>query len=218
MTQGGIEVLVYLMGATPAIIVQLLTFVVLVLFLLVFGRQLYATAIGTLPSITDKKHALKLVGDVQSELSRYILAVSIINLFLGLITGVVLWYLTLEDAFLWGALVGLLNFAPYVGPLISLVVLTLAGIVQFGLELSSCIPALVYFVLNLIEAQFVTPLVLGRHMRLNPLILILWIVIWGWLWGFAGVLLAVPMLVCLKLAAKHFHVLQGWVDLIESEG
>ena len=215
--QGGIDLLVYLMSATPAIIVQLLTFVVLVLFLLVFGRQVYATAIGNLPSITDKKHALKLVGDVQSELSRYILAISVINFFLGAITGTVLWYLTVEDAFLWGALVGLLNYAPYVGPMISLVMLTLAGIVQFGLELSSCIPALVYFVLNLIEAQFVTPLILGRHMRLNPLVLIVWIVIWGWLWGFAGVLLAVPMLVCLKLSAEHFQVLSGWVSLIESE-
>ena len=217
LEQGGIDLLVYLISATPAIIVQLLTFVVLVLFLLIFGRQVYATAITTLPSITDKKQALKLVGDVQNELSRYILAISIINFFLGAITGTVLWYMTVEDAFLWGALIGLLNYAPYVGPLISLVVLSLAGIVQFGLALTSFIPALVYFGLNLIEAQFVTPLILGRHMRLNPLVLIVWIVIWGWLWGFAGVLLAVPMLVCLKLSAEHFQVLSGWVSLIESE-
>jgi predicted PurR-regulated permease PerM len=149
-------------------------------------------------------------------LSRYIVTVTIINTGLGIVTASVFWMLGVDDALLWGALVGLLNFAPYVGPFIALIILCLAGVTQYGMELVSLVPAAVYFGINLLEAQFITPTVLGRHMRLNPLILILWILVWGWLWGPVGVLLAVPLLVCIKLAAGQLNIMTDWIKLIET--
>jgi len=214
--QGGIEAIVSMLGATPKVVAQLMTFVILVLFLLIFGPRLYDSFIDIFPMIRDKRRATVLVGRVQKELSRYIVTVSIINTLLGLATATALWFIGVEDAMLWGALVGLLNFAPYVGPLLGIAILSVAGITQYGLSYSSLLPAAVYFGLNLVESQFVTPTVLGRHMRLNPLVLILWLLVWGWLWGPAGVLLAVPLLVCLKLAAGQLHVLEHWVALIET--
>ncbi|MBN7796539.1 AI-2E family transporter [Parahaliea mediterranea] len=216
LLQGSLELVISVVGAAPLLLVQLLTFVILVLFQLIFGQRLWQGAIEIFPRVRDKRQAGLVVARVQRELSRYILTVSLINTALGVTTAAALWLLGVDDALLWGALVGLLNFAPYVGPLVALCVLGLAGLVQYGLEATALLPALVYFLINMAEAQFVTPLVLGRNMRLNPLVLVLWLIVWGWLWGAAGVLLAVPLLVCLKLAAQQLDILQYWVRLIET--
>ncbi len=214
--QGGMELLVSVLSATPLVIGQFLTFVILVLFLLIFGPGLYSSCMQFLPRIKDRKRAVVLVNRIQQELSRYILTVSLINAGLGIVTGIILGLMGFEDAMLWGTLVGLLNFAPYIGPLISFCILSVAGVVQYGWDMAALLPVAVYFGINLCEAQFVTPLVLGRNMRLNPLMLILWLMLWGWLWGAVGVLLAVPLLVCLKLAAAQLNILPSWVQLVET--
>lgn len=216
--QGSVELMVQLLGATPVVLAQFLTFVILVLFMLVFGPLLYTNFITVFPQVRDKQAANELLADVQHELSRYILTVSAINTVLGVVTGFALWAMGVEDALLWGVMVGLLNFAPYVGPIIGMAILCLAGVVQYGPVLLALMPVLIYFSINLLEAQFITPMVLGRNMRLNPLILMLWLIMWGWVWGVVGVLIAVPLLVCLKLAADRLNVFTHWVKLIETPG
>ncbi len=214
--EGGLEMLVSMLAAAPLIIAQLVTCIILTLFLLVFGPRLFETFVSNFPQVRDKRRTISLVGAMQRELSRYIVTMSLINAGLGLTTALVLWLLGMDDPLLWGVMVGLLNFAPYIGPLVSLAVLSLAGIAQYGLEWMALLPAVVYFSINMFEAQLVTPLVLGRNMRLNPLIIIIWLMIWGWLWGAVGVLLAVPLLVCLKLAAAQLNVLDNWIRLVET--
>jgi predicted PurR-regulated permease PerM len=214
--QGGIEKIISILGATPVVIAQFMTFIILVLFLLSFGPRLYDSYMDIFPSEKNKRRPIVLIAKLQKELSRYIVTVTIINTGLGMVTASVFWMLGVDDALLWGALVGLLNFAPYIGPFIALIILCLAGVTQYGMELVSLVPAAVYFGINMLEAQFITPTVLGRHMRLNPLILILWLLIWGWLWGPAGVLLAVPLLVCIKLTAGQLNIMTKWIKLIET--
>ncbi|WP_304641755.1 AI-2E family transporter [Pseudomonas sp.] len=214
--QGGMELAISMLGATPLVLAQLLTTVILIIFLLVFGPNLFAAFVDHFPSRREKRQTIALVRTIQRELSRYILTVSAINACLGIVTGLALWALGVEDAALWGAVVGLANFAPYVGPILSMAMLALAGLVQYGPEPVALLPVAVYFFINLIEAQFVTPMVLGHNMRLNPLVIMVWLLLWGWLWGAAGVLLAVPLLVCLKLACDQLHILSDWVRIIET--
>jgi predicted PurR-regulated permease PerM len=214
--QGGVEVLLSLLGAAPFIVTQIGIWLILVLFLLIFGPGLYDDAINLMPMIRDKRRASLLVGRLRQELSRYILTVTLINAGFGLVVGCVLWLLGVEDAVLWGALVALLNYAPYVGPAIVLGVLGIAGVAQYGLVWHALMPPAVYLGINLVESQYLTPTLLGQNMRLNPLVLIIWLVIWGWLWGTVGALLAVPLLVCMKLVASQLNVLTHWVELTES--
>jgi predicted PurR-regulated permease PerM len=216
LMQGGLELTISLVAAIPGIVAQFLVGVILSMFLLIFGPRLYESFLETLPQVKDKEKALQLVGRVQSELSHYIFTVSAINLALGVTVAGALWLLGVDDALLWGAMVGLLNFAPYVGPLIALCVLAMAGMVQYGLELAALLPAVVYFLINMVEAQFVTPTVLGQRMQLNPLVVMVWLILWGWLWGGGGVLLAVPLLVCIKLAAEESGLLSPWLKLVET--
>lgn len=216
LAQGGLEVLMSMLAAAPGVLAQFVVGVILALFLLVFGPRLYESFIEVLPQVKDKRRATLLIARVQRELSRYILTVSAINGALGMVTAAALWLLGVNDALLWGALVALLNFAPYIGPLIGVCVLTLAGTVQYGVELAALMPALVYFSINMVEAQFVTPTVLGQRMQLNPLVVMVWLILWGWLWGGGGVLLAVPLLVCIKLAAEQMDIMAPWVKLVET--
>lgn len=215
--RGGIEILVAVLGAAPVVVAQFALWLILVLFLLIFGPGLYDSAIENSPLVRDKRRATIIVGRVRRALSRYIVTVTVINAGLGAVTAAALWLLGVEDALLWGALVGLLNYAPYVGPIVAMCMLAIAGAVQYGLDITCLVPATVFFVINLIEAQLITPTILGHHMRLNPLVLILWLVIWGWLWGAVGVLLAVPLLVCLKLVASQLDVLTNWIKIIETK-
>lgn len=216
LTRGGIELGLYVFAAAPLLLAQLITCLTLTIFLLVFGPHLFEAAITHLPQVSDKAGARALVGTVQLELSRFILSLSVINALLGLTVAGALTLIGMEDALLWGVLVGVLNFAPYIGTLIGMTVLTLAGLAQFGATPEALLPVLVYFVINGIEAQFITPTVMGQHMRLNPLVLMIWLIFWGWLWGMVGVLLAVPLLVCIKLAASQLHVPNHWVRVIET--
>ena len=216
LKQSGIEALITMLGTAPMLVAQVLTAAMLTLFLLIFGSGLFATGARVFLSDRERARSLKLMSSVQDELSRYILTVSIINTGLGIVVAGALFFLGVEDALLWGALVAVLNFAPYVGPLIGVMILSLAGVVQYGIAPAALLPALVYFSINMLEAQIVTPLILGRNMRLNPLIIIVWLVIWGWLWGTMGVLLAVPMLVCIKIAAGQTRLMNHWLELIEA--
>jgi predicted PurR-regulated permease PerM len=216
VTQGGIDIIISILMATPMALAQFMTFLILVIFLLIFSPGLYASYLKHFNFKADNRSSVTLIGKLQKELSRYIITVTIINAGLGITVAVIFWIMGVNDALLWGVLVGLLNFAPYLGSIMALIILSLAGVTQYGTEAAALVPVAVYFAVNLLESQFITPTVLGRHMQLNPLILILWLLIWGWLWGAVGVLVAVPLLVCIKLAAGQLNVLNKWVKLIES--
>ncbi|NEL80232.1 MAG: AI-2E family transporter, partial [Xanthomonas perforans] len=121
----------------------------------------------------------------------------------------------LPEALLWGTVVALLNFAPYVGPLIGVMLMLLMGFVEFRTTLSAMLPAILYLALHTIEGQVVTPIVLGRRMAISPLMLILALMLFGWLWGMVGLLLAVPLLVCIKMVLSRVEGMQRWARLLE---
>ena len=93
--------------------------------------------------------------------------------------------------------------------------LAMIGLSQFPSLGAAALPAAGYLGLHLIEGQFLTPLALGHTIKLNPLAIILWLMIWGWMWGIVGLLLAVPMLVCLKVICNRVEGLQGWATMLE---
>lgn len=215
--QSGIDMGLTLFSNAPFLLAQIMACVVLIFFLLVFGPNLFHVFIRDFPVVTDKRRALVLVDQIQRELSAYIVTISIINTCLGLATAGAFYYLKIEDALLWGALVALMNFVPYLGGIASSMVLLVVGVVQFGVTSSAFLPAGVFLLLNIFESQLITPAVLGRSMQLNPLIIIVWIAITGWLWGVIGVLLAVPILMCVKIILENLGVFDHWITLLESK-
>ena len=210
------ELLLEALGAAPVLLAQLLVSIILILFLLIFGPSLFNAFVEELPTKEKREKAVNLVSMTQAQLSRYIITVSGINSGLGLSTAVVLYFIGLEDALLWGVMVGILNFIPYVGSVLGVLILTLAGTVQYGVNVSVLMPVGAYLALNMLESQLITPTVLGRNMLINPLVIMLWLLICGWLWGLMGILLSVPLLVCIKLALSELGLWKSWLRVIES--
>uniref|UniRef100_UPI003F4D88DB AI-2E family transporter n=1 Tax=Lysobacter firmicutimachus TaxID=1792846 RepID=UPI003F4D88DB len=203
--------------ATPKYLAQVLAVILLTFFFMVYGETLQRNAIALLPGPQQKKLTIDILHSIEREISRYVLTISLINTGLGLALAGVLYALgvPLPESLLWGTMAAILNFAPFVGPLIGIVIMLLMGFVAFDELWPSLLPAGVYLLLHTIESQAVTPIVLGRRMRLSPLVLILALMLFGWLWGIVGLLLAVPLLVCVKLVLARIDGLEGWSRLLE---
>ncbi|SEL51073.1 Predicted PurR-regulated permease PerM [Pseudoxanthomonas sp. GM95] len=202
---------------TPRMVASVLAVVLLTFFFMVYGETLQRHAIALLPRRQQQKLTFGILHSIERSVSRYVLTISIINFVVGMLFAGALYLMELPvaDALLWGTLVALLNFAPYVGPLIGMVMMLVVGLTTFDDGLQSLLPAAIYLGLHTLEGQLVTPIVLGRQMRLSPLILILALMVFGSLWGIIGLLLAVPMLVCIKLVLAKVQGMEGWARLME---
>jgi predicted PurR-regulated permease PerM len=204
--------------STPRAIASVLAVVLLTFFFMVYGGPLQRNAIALLPSRQQKKLTVEILQSIETEISRYVLTISVINLMMGLVfAGILHFALALppDEALLWGTMAALLNFAPYVGPLIGMIIMLLMGFVSYDEPWQSVLPAVIYLGLHTLEGQIVTPIVLGRRMALSPLVLILALMVFGWLWGIVGLLLAVPLLVCVKLVLARVEGFEGWARLLE---
>lgn len=201
---------------TPRMLASVLAVVLLTFFFMVYGENLQRNAIALLHSRQQKKLTVDILQSIEDELSRYVLTISVINVIVGLVFAGALQYLglSLPEALLWGTMAALLNYAPYVGPLIGIAVMLLIGMTEFD-GVKALLPAGIYLLLHTLEGQIVTPIVLGQRMRLSPLVLILGLMVFGSLWGIIGLLLAVPLLVCVKLILERTEGMEGWARLLE---
>lgn len=203
--------------ATPRRVASVLAVVLLTFFFMVYGQQLQRNAIALLPTRQQKKLTVEILTSIERAISRYVLTITVINMCLGLaLSGALYWLgVPMQEALLWGTMAAILNFAPYVGPLIGIIIMLLMGFVAFDDLWPSLLPAGIYLALHTLEGQIVTPIILGHSMRLSPLVLILALMVFGWLWGIIGLLLAVPLLVCVKLVLARIEGLTGWARLLE---
>lgn len=202
---------------TPRMIASVLAVVLLTLFFMIYGANLQRKVLALLPGRQQKKLTVDILQSMEREMSRYVLTITIINTLLGLaFAGMLVWLgLAIPEALMWGTLAALLNYAPYVGPLIGIMAMLLMGFVHFDTPLEALLPSAIYLLLHTLEGQFVTPILLGRRMALSPLVLILGLMVFGWLWGIIGLLLAVPLLACTKVVLERVDGLGPWARLLE---
>lgn len=203
--------------ATPRMIAAVLAVVLLTFFFMVFGENLQRNALALLPTRQQKRVTVDILNSIEREISRYVLTISVINFAVGMALAGILYLLQvpLAEALLWGTMAAVLNYAPYVGPMIGIIIMLLMGFVAFDDPWKSLLPAGIYLGLHTLEGQIITPIVLGRQMRLSPLVLILALMLFGWLWGIIGLLLAVPLLVCVKIVLARIEGMDGWARLLE---
>ena len=204
--------------ATPRVVASVLAVVLLTFFFMVYGQDLQRNAIALLPDRQKKKVTVEILQTIELEVSRYVLTISVINVLVGMIFAACLMLfldLPLDEALLWGTMAAVLNFAPYVGPLIGIVLMLLMGFASYQAPLQALLPAAIYLGLHTLEGQILTPIVLGHRMAISPLVLMLALMVFGWLWGIVGLLLAVPMLVCVKIVLSKVEGWEGWAKLLE---
>ncbi|MGF1605460.1 MAG: AI-2E family transporter [Rhodothalassiaceae bacterium] len=175
------------------------------LFFLLLGRaQPRMPALRTTAPL-PVRHWVRFVTTCERDLYSYLVTVSLINLGLGAILGMALSLFGMENALFWALLAAVLNFFPFVGLFVGVALLTIDSIATFGDLAIAIWPPLLYLTLNLIEANFVTPAVLGRNLTLNPALIFASVIFWGWLWGIPGASMAVPILLVLNAARRTFQ-------------
>lgn len=190
---------------------------VLSLFLLASGTLFYEKIVQSFSSLSDKKRALRIVYDVEREVSRYLLTVALINGALGLVIGLGLWVLGMPTPLLWGVMAAMLNFLPYIGALATIIIVAVISIISFdSLSYAMLAPAFVIFC-NIVEGQIVTPLIVGRRLELNAVAIFIAVAFWSWLWGFIGALIAVPLLVIVKVFCDHFDGWQSFGNFLSAQ-
>jgi predicted PurR-regulated permease PerM len=155
-----------------------------------------------------------MVAALEVQVSRYLLTIALINALLGLAIGFALWALGMPNPILWGVMAMLLNYIPYLGAATGVVVVTAVGLLTFDDAGQALLVGGVYLLLTGLEGYLLTPAVLGRSLALNPVAIFLGLIFWGWLWGAAGALLAVPLLMCLRIAAEQLPGMRPLRELL----
>jgi predicted PurR-regulated permease PerM len=191
--------------------------VILLYFLLASEHWMLSRCVEALPRRRARALLLCGVRAAQREIGRYLFALGCINFGAGLITGLALWALGLPNPTLWGVVVAVLNFVPYLGPLISMGLLLLAGLVSF-IDLPSMLaPAGAYALIRAIEGNLFNPWLLGRRLTLSPLAVFLSVMFWGWLWGIPGALIAVPVLIAMRSFFSRHRRLRQFARVLEGD-
>jgi predicted PurR-regulated permease PerM len=196
-----------LFGTTQTFLVGAFEMLVLLYFLLAVGDLFLQKLIKVLPQLKDKKKAVTIARETESSISTYLFTVSLVNVGLGLVVAVVMLVVGMPNPLLWGALAGFAEFVPYLGAGVMLVTLSLAGFVTFPEIGHALLVPGGYLAVNLIQANFISPLVLGRKLTLNPVAILVNLVFWWWLWGVGGAFVAVPLLATFKIFCDHIESL-----------
>ena len=188
--------------------VSIISTLVLLYFLLASGDLFLRKTIAVTPKFSDKKRAVDIAQKVEAAVSRYLFTVAFINVCLGCAVALAMYLLDVPNPILWGVMVAALNFIPYIGDIISFSVLTIVGLLTFDQLWQSLMVPGVFYLLTALEGYLITPLVVSRRLSLNPVVIILSVLFWGWMWGVPGALLAVPILVALKTVCDRVESLQ----------
>jgi predicted PurR-regulated permease PerM len=182
-------------------------------FTLLTGDVLLARVIAWVPDLSQRRTA-EVIVSIQQGMSRYLRTVFAINFVMGCAVAIGMYLLHMPNPFLWGALALLVNFVPYVGPFVGILTVGAVSLASFDDPTAAMLPPLFYLGLASVEGNVITPLILGRTCELDPLVIFVWLLFWGWLWGIAGAVVAVPMLMLIKLTCERSLVLQPVAALI----
>ena len=187
---------------------------VLVVFLLSSGDLFLHKLVRTLPTFSDKKRSVRVVHDVEFEVSRYLLTITAINIGFGAAVATAMAILGMPNPLLWGAAATVLNFIPYVGAAIGTAAALIAALITYDKIGPAFLPPAAYLLFHTIESAFVTPLVVGRRLELNVVAIFISLAFWSWMWGIVGALIAVPILVVVKVFCDHFPGLANFGEFL----
>ena len=199
----GPSVIEQLALATPTVLLELLLTLILTFFMIESRIRLRHRLLLDRQQVGASLKAARALREVQDRVADYILTVSVINAGVGVVVALGAWLLGLGAPVMWGGLAMLLNFVPYIGPLVMLSLLTLFGLGSAEAPLVGLIPAAAYLGLHTVESNVITPTVLGVRFTTNPVMILLALTYFGWIWGVVGALLSVPILLTLTALVEH---------------
>lgn len=203
-----------LLSGTPQVAAAIGVVIILLYFLLSSGDSFLRKTVAVLPTFDDKKRAVEIIRNIKSDISFFLVSITGINVALGICVSVASHYLGVPNPMLWGALVTLLSFAPYVGPTAVLIILSLVGMLTFNDLFEALTLPLIFLFLVIVVQNLIVPIALGRRLLLSPVAIFVAIIIWGWMWGILGALVAVPLLASVKIVCERIEPLRPVAEFL----
>ncbi|MBB3763902.1 AI-2E family transporter [Sphingomicrobium lutaoense] len=184
--------------SAPFALIQIFFALLLIFFFLSGWTAMRERTITSRGSFEGALTTARVIGQVVEDTSTYIATITFVNLSLGAVTALVLWALGMDSPVMWGGIVAVLNFIPYLGPIAASILLGLGGLVTFVDPWAALLPPLIFIGLHTVEANLITPLLVGKRVHISPLFILLSLSFWAWVWGTTGALLAIPLLIIMK--------------------
>ena len=194
-------------GTTQRLLAGLLEVIILLYFLLAAGDLFLQKLIKVLPNLSDKRTAVQIARRTEASISTYLITAALVNAVEGALVAAAMFLLGMPNAILWGVLCAFLEFVPYLGAATMTAVLAVAALTTFDNVAHALLVPAVYLAINLIQANFASPLLLGKRLTLNPVAIFVGLAFWWWIWGVPGAFIAVPLLATFKIFCDHIDAL-----------
>jgi predicted PurR-regulated permease PerM len=185
-------------ASAPHAAIQLFFALLVIYFFLAGWTGMRRTTIRSRGSFEGAMTTARVIQQVVDATSTYIGTITVINVSLGALTALILWALGMDSPVMWGGIVAVANYIPYLGPIVSALLLFIGGLMTFPDVWSALLPPAIFIVLHMVEANAITPMVVGKKLTINPLLILVSLSFWAWVWGTTGALLAVPLLIIMR--------------------
>jgi predicted PurR-regulated permease PerM len=195
------------LSGTREVLVKSSVMFILLYFLLASGDLFLRKVIQLFPKLQEKKQIVRITREVERHTSRYLYTVTVINFSMGMSVALGMYLIGMPNPLLWGVMAGFLVYLPYIGPLVGISIVTIVAFLTFDSLARILIVPSIYITLEVIQGYLITPMVLGLRFTLNPVVIFIWFIFWGWMWGIIGALLAFPMLTVFKILCDHIQPL-----------
>jgi predicted PurR-regulated permease PerM len=203
-----------LLGEARYVAGEAFTTMLVLFFVLMSGETFLRRLVEVLPRFKDKRQAVAISQQIEQDISIYLATITMMNGLVGVGVALTSWACGLGDPLLWGIIAFLLNYVPILGPTAGVVLFLVVGLVTIDPLWAAFLPAALYLLIHMAEGETITPLLLARRFTVNPVLIVLGVVFWYWLWGIAGAVLATPMLAILKIVCDRIERLRPIGHLI----
>jgi predicted PurR-regulated permease PerM len=214
-SSAGTAILAKLFSGTRSFASGFFTTLLFLFFLLVAGDIFLQRLVEIMPRFSSKRQVVDIAKQIESDISAYLLTITVMNAAVGIATAAVMWLTGVGDPLLWGTTAFLLNFVPILGPALGVLIFLLAGALAADTVWLMLLPAGLYLSIHLIEGETFTPMLLARRFTLNPVLVIVSLVFWFWMWGVPGAILSVPMLAISKIVCDRVRPLAAFGHFLE---
>ena len=195
-------------GSTQRFLASVLEIVILLFFLLSAGDLFLRKLIKVLPHLQDKLKAVRIAREVETSISTYLATIAAINLTEGLVFAGIMYLLGMPVPLLWGVLVAILEFVPYIGAFTIVVVLSIAALGTYSSVARAMLVPGAFLLVNTIQVNVIAPNLMGQRLALNPVAVFIGLAFWFWIWGIPGAFIGVPLLAAFKICCDHIDMLR----------
>ncbi len=196
-----------MLSTTGNLVGMWLVVIVLTFFLLIEGDSLLNSVLTLMPTFRQKRRIVEFVKAVEGNVSSYLVTITLINAGLGIAIGTVLWLMGVPNAPVWGLMTAVFNYVPFIGQGVAGIIIGFVALLSFDSFGYALLVPVVFYAIAAVEGNIITPALLGRRMSLNPILVLLFLIWWGWMWGISGAALAVPILAVVKISCDHFELI-----------